>query len=311
MALKFKDKSSAIGGPVLLIVLLVLSIAMVTLYAREGERGPLHSAQSAMSALSAPFGFVGSLAGSAGDSAGDALANTTASDGSLNGLKKQNEELRSMISQLEEYKQEAQRLQGLLGIKEANALDTISARVINRSSQSWNQVITIDKGENDGVQSGLPVVGSTGLIGQVIATTPFTADVRLLVDQQSGVAVLVQSNRAEGIVRGSFEGLLYLEDIASDAEVKQGDVVVTSGLGGGFSRGLIVGNVVKVEQKQGDASRKIIVAPNATTGSLEEVLVVTKVNSEGAAAEAPAPAAAAPNGAASDKNATTANGGDR
>ncbi|MEG2261969.1 MAG: rod shape-determining protein MreC [Raoultibacter sp.] len=306
MALKFNEKSSAISGPVLLIVLLVLSIAMVTLYAREGANGLLHTVQNATSAISAPFGFVGSLAGSAGDSAGKAVGNATASDASLNGLKQQNEELRSMISQLEEYKHEAQRLQGLLDIKEANVLETVSARVIGRSSQSWNQVITIDQGENAGVQSGLCVMGPTGLVGQVIATTPFTADVRLLTDQQSGVAALVQSNRAEGIVRGSLEGLLYLEDVTTDAEIKVGDVVVTSGLGGGFARGLIVGNVVKVEQKQGDATRKIIVTPNATTKSLEEVLVVTKMGSEGAAAES---AAAAPASGASTKQTNTPDGG--
>ncbi|MEG0619587.1 MAG: rod shape-determining protein MreC [Raoultibacter sp.] len=292
MALKFKEKS-AIGGPVLLIVLLVASLAMVTLYAREGEHGPLHTIQAATSAAATPFGFVGSLIGSAGNSAGEAVQNATATDNSLNGLKQQNEELRSNISQLEEYKQEAQRLEGLLALKDANALETIGARVINRSSDSWNQVITIDQGSAQGVQSGLPVMGPTGLIGQVISTTPFTANVRLLVDQQSGVAVLVQASRAEGIVRGSLEGLLYLEDIAADAPVNVGDVVVTSGLGGGYFRGLIVGEVVKVEQKQGDATRRIIVAPNASTSALEEVLVVSKMNSEGAAA-APTPVATTP-----------------
>ncbi|MEG0071698.1 MAG: rod shape-determining protein MreC [Raoultibacter sp.] len=291
MALKFKEKS-AIGGPVLLIVLLVISTAMVTLYAREGEHGVLHTVQNTTSALVAPFGFVGSLIGSAGDFAGESVGNATASDNSLNGLKQQNEELRSMISRLEEYKQEAQRLEGLLAIKDANALETVSAQVINRSGESWNQVITINQGAASGVQSGLPVMGPTGLIGQVIATTPFTADVRLLVDQQSGVAVLVQASRAEGIVRGSLEGLLYLEDVAADAPVTVGDVVVTSGLGGGYFRGLIVGEVVKIEQKQGDATRKIVIAPNAKTSALEEVLVVTKMNSEGAAA-APTPAAPA------------------
>ena len=97
--------------------------------------------------------------------------------------------------------------------------------------------------------------------------------------------MLVQSSRAEGIVRGSLEGLLYLEDLQSTAEVKAGDVIVTSGLGGSFFRGIIVGEVVSVEQQAGDTSPVIVVSPNADASSFEEVLVVTAVGNAGAADE--------------------------
>ena len=92
---------------------------------------------------------------------------------------------------------------------------------------------------------------------------------------------MVQSSRAEGIVRGSLEGLLYLEDLDADAVVNPGDVVVTSGLGGSYTRGLIIGRVVKVDASQGDATRRVVVSPNDTTGTLEEVLVVFGVGADG------------------------------
>ena len=83
---------------------------------------------------------------------------------------------------------------------------------------------------------------------------------------------------------GSLEGLLYLEDISTDANVQVGDVVVTSGLGGSYTRGLIVGQVVRIDQRQGESTRRIVVSPNENAGPLQEVTVVSTVGSQGAAA---------------------------
>lgn len=283
MSLKFRGNAAALGGPVVFIVLLALSLVIVTVYSREGEGGPVHSLQNAFSAIVAPVSAVGEGAGAAGDALSDAVANAMVEETTLSGLRDQNAELRSLVARLEEYRQEAQRLQGLLDLRDQYDLSTTAARVVGRSGDSWNEVVTIDKGSEDGVSAGLPVMAGSGLVGQVIATTPHTADVRLLTDQQSGVAVLVQSNRAEGIVRGSFEGLLYLESLPANTEVKVGDVIVTSGLGGSFFRGLVVGEVVSVEQEPGDTAPVIVVNPNADASSFEEVLVVTSVGDASAA----------------------------
>ena len=84
-------------------------------------------------------------------------------------------------------------------------------------------------------------------------------------------------------MRGSLEGLLYLENLDADAAVNPGDVVVTSGLGGSYAPGLIIGTVVKVDTRQGESTRRVIVSPNDTTGALEEVLVVFGVGAVGEA----------------------------
>lgn len=279
MASQTPKKGFSPGGQVLLAIFLVVSLACVVVYAREGEEGPLHTSQSFLSSASSPFKAAGASVSGVVDNVGDAVENVTASDETLQGLREQNKQLRSIIAQLEEYRQEAERLDGLLKMKDSYDLDAVGARVIGRTGNSWNQIITIDKGTSDGVEAGLSVMGSHGLVGQVISATATTADVRLLVDQQSGVAAMVQSSREEGIVRGSLEGLLYLENIDSDARVEVDDVIITSGLGGSHAKGLIIGTVSKIEQKQGDVTRTIIIAPNGDTGPMEEVLVVLQASS--------------------------------
>ncbi len=284
MALKGQQSTDTLKGRVLLAVLLVISLTCVIVYAREGSGGPLHTVQSAVSGIMSPVKVVGGAIGAGTEAAGSAVQDATASPETLDALRQQNEELREQIAQLEEYRQTAERLEALLKLRDTYALETVSARIIGKSSNSWSQVVTIDQGTNNNVVSGMTVMGPNGVVGQVIAATPFTADVRLLQDSQSGVAVVVQSTRAEGIVRGSLEGLLYLEDISVDSPVVVGDVIVTSGLGGSYDRGLIVGMVVRVDQTQDGATRKIVVKPNSETGSLQEVLIVLKMNSQGALA---------------------------
>lgn len=281
MALNFQNNGSATLRRVLLVVFLVASVALMTLYAREGDSGVLHTVQNAASGLSAPFKLAGAAVGSAADSASEGLDDMTADEGTLSGLRKSNAELRDLLAQADEYKQEAERLQGLLEMKKLYDIDGVGARVVGRSTDAWSQTIDIDVGEADGVDSGMTVMGASGAVGQVSAVQAHRATVRLLTDPNSGAAALVQSSRAEGIVRGSLDGLLYLENVDMDVEVNPGDVVVTSGLGGSYAKGLIIGMVVKVDARQGEATRRIVVSPNDDARALEEVLVVKGLGASG------------------------------
>lgn len=265
---------------VLLIGLIVTSVVMMTVYGREGETGPLHTLQSAVSGAVSPLRIVGGSIESATSTVGDTVDNITADQSTLSGLREYNEQLVQQYSQMEEYKQEAQRLQKLLDLKDTYQIEGTGARVIGRSSEAWSQTVIINKGSDDGVFTGQTVMGTSGVVGQIVSTSSHTATVRLLTDPQSGAAAMVQSSRAEGILRGSLVGLLYLEDLDADAEVNVGDVVVTSGLGGSYARGLIIGTVVKVDAQQGDTSRRAVVSPNDAISTLEDVLVVSSVGSD-------------------------------
>ena len=274
------------SGNVLLIVLLVVSLICTAVYNAEGEGGPLHAVQSAARIIASPLSTAG-----AGIQAAETAATTTIEDlkadpNTVSELKEQNEQLRQMVAELEEYRQEAERLQGIQKLSDTYGIEGMTCHVIGISGDSWNRVLTVDKGSDSGISVGLPVIGATGLVGQVKSTTATTADVRLLQDSSSGVAVMIQSSRAEGLLKGNIDGLLYLENVDADVEVKVGDTIVTSGLGGGYFRGLIVGTVVRVEDGNGQAVRQIVVAPNDSVSGLEEVMVVTSVSSKKNAADA-------------------------
>ena len=265
---------------VLLIGLIVASVVMMTVYGREGETGPLHTLQSAVSGAVSPLRIVGGSIESATSTVGDTVDNITADQSTLSGLREYNEQLVQQYSQMEEYKQEAQRLQKLLDLKDTYQIEGTGARVIGRSSEAWSQTVIINKGSDDGVSTGQTVMGTSGVVGQIVSTSSHTATVRLLTDPQSGAAAMVQSSRAEGLLRGSLVGLLSVEDLDADAEVNVGDVIVTSGLGGSYARGLIIGTVVKVDAQQGDTSRRAVVSPNDAISTLEDVLVVSSVGSD-------------------------------
>lgn len=281
MVHNFKDNGTMPVQRVLLVVLLALSLVLVAAYSREGEDGLLHDIQGAVQSAVSPLKLAGASAGAAAEDVGESLEDITASADTVTALKEQNAALIQMLAQSEEYRQEAERLQALLDLKDVYDIEGVSARVIGRSTDAWNQTVTIDVGSDDGVESGLTVMGAYGVIGQVISTGPSSSTVRLITDPQSGAAAMLQATRAEGIVRGSIDGLLYLENIEADVQVAVGDIVLTSGLGGSYTRGLLIGLVVSVEGNVGDASRRIVVSPNETASNLEEVIVVFSATAKG------------------------------
>lgn len=289
MALNLNDKRIPFGGQfnstMLLVLLLVISLVLVVVYAREGEEGPLHTIQDSTSALSSPLSSIGAASSSLAASATASLEDLTADGQTMNQLQESNSTLSQMVVELEEYRQEANRLESLIGLHDAYGFTSVAARVTGYSSDSYNRIITIDVGSASGATEGLPVMGTTGVVGQVISVSTYSSQVRLLNDAQSGVAVMLQSSRSEGILSGSVEGVLYLEGVDEGVEVTEGEAVITSGLGGGYFRGLVIGTVSKVEQRQGDATRTIVITPNASFDNISEVLVVLGMSNNGAADE--------------------------
>lgn len=177
------------------------------------------------------------------------------------------------MATLEEAALENQRLTSLLGFVQTNGLKTLGARVIGQPTD-YSRVITIDRGSADGVTVAMPVVGAAGVVGQTIEVTAHTAQVRLITDADSGVAALIQTNRAAGIVRGSVEGVLELDFVGRDTVVKVGDLVVTSGIGGIYPKGLLIGEVTKIENLPSNLYQTIRLAPAGDFSKLEEVLVL-------------------------------------
>jgi rod shape-determining protein MreC len=258
----------------------VFSLALITIWSYEGgasteASGPLHTIRSSLSAVITPFDTASSYLGSATQTIGDAVADATASPATLTELQAQNAELAALVMQLEEYRLENERLTVLLQLADAYSLDYTAAHIIKTSIDSWDQTITIDKGSRDGIAVGMPVMSPNGLIGQIESVGPFTAQVRLLTDQNSGVSVFIQSNRTEGVLSGSLEGLLYLNYIPLDVEVKPGDAIITSGAGGVYPKGILIGEVTSVTYSPSDVYQTIVVKPMVRVRYYEEVLILT------------------------------------
>lgn len=140
-------------------------------------------------------------------------------------------------------------------------------------------------GSASGLTVGMPVMASNGVIGQITECGATTSTVRLITDENSSVSAMIQSSRAQGMLVGSATGQLTLDMIANDQTVNVGDVVVTSGLGGVFPKGLPLGKVTNVESTPGSLYLEITVEAFASTENFEEVIVITSLT-EGQSATA-------------------------
>lgn len=267
-------------GGIAAIVLSIISFVLITLWSYEGgisvdASGPLHSMRSALSTLITPLDYASSLLGSSAETVGTAVGDLTASEETLSQLKDHNEELAALVMQLEEYRLENERLKELLELSDAYSLESTAAHILRPSVDSLNQAIIIDKGTADGIAVGMPVMSPNGLIGQIESVSAYTAQVRLLTDPNSGVAVFLQANRSEGVLTGSVDRLLYLNYIALDVEVVPGDVVVSSGAGGVYPKGIVIGEVTSVTSSPSDVYQTIVVKPSARVKYYEEIMVLT------------------------------------
>jgi rod shape-determining protein MreC len=175
---------------------------------------------------------------------------------------------------LEAYLQ-YQRLQRLLNFREQTPLDVVAAEVVGRDSNSWTEIIYINRGTHDKVAKGYPVVTHDGIVGQVIHAAPALSQVMLLTDFRSGVDALVQRTRASGVVTGRGRDLAALKFLPVGADIQPGDRLISSGMGGVFPKGLIIGAVTD-HSLNGRQGQQVEIQPNVDFSHLEEVLVLVK-----------------------------------
>lgn len=190
-------------------------------------------------------------------------------------LIEENRSLRAVLTQSDEVRLENERLRRLLDFKEDQEIPTLSARVIAEDASSWFRTVMIDKGLEHGVSEGMPVVVAEGVVGRVIRSSPRFARVLLVTDASSAVASLLQRNRARGVCRGQGERLVF-DFVLRQEEVQVDDRVVTSGMGGVFPKGLVVGHVSSVERQEFGLFQAIEVIPAVDFSHLEEVLVLLR-----------------------------------
>jgi rod shape-determining protein MreC len=166
------------------------------------------------------------------------------------------------------------RLEALLDLKRQVALPIIGARVIAYDPSLWSRCALLDQGRDQGVKNGLPVLAPEGIVGRVVETYPGYSKVMLIVDRNSGAEAMVQRTRVRGILQGKGGNRCSLDFVPKSADVQPGDLVLASGLGGIYPKGLVFGKVTAADKKKAGVFQEIEVTPAVDLSALEEVLVV-------------------------------------
>lgn len=199
----------------------------------------------------------------------------------LQGVQEENERLKQDVewlkgenNQLREAAAATERLKGLLQFKEQALPTLVAAQVIGRDATNWYRAVILNKGASDGIQPDMGVITPAGVVGRVVKTNSATSIVLLVTDPNNAIAGLIQRTRDEGIVEGTHQGLAKLKYIPLLSSVREGDRVVTSGLVGGFPRGLALGTITRIGKEEGALFQSAELKPEVDVSRLEEVLII-------------------------------------
>ena len=191
-------------------------------------------------------------------------------------LKEETQLLLEQISRLREYEHGNRELRKLLGFREQGDIGKVSigAEVIGRNPVNWYRTIVIDRGERDGIKRGMVVVSGEGLVGRVKEVGPAISQVMLILDERSSVSAIIQRTREHGIVQGRLTDILRMKYLSGKTEVIRGDIVRSSGLGGVYPKGVLIGTVANVERADYGLTMSAEVLPAVDFSRLENVLVI-------------------------------------
>ncbi len=191
-------------------------------------------------------------------------------------LRAENERLANENAGLREAERENLELRQLIDIRGVSEDEIfVDANVFSREPNNAKDVIAIDRGRVDGLQEGMIVLTMQGsLIGSISRVLDDFAWVTLITDPDSAVSGIIQESRAQGVLIGSADGILTMEFVVETADVKEGDLVLTSGVSGSHPAGELIGKVVEVEGTAQELFQNVRVQPLADLSSLEHVLVL-------------------------------------
>lgn len=191
-------------------------------------------------------------------------------------LEAENARMQAQIVELQQQLVEFEILSALLEFARANPeYQYIGASIIGRDPSPFLNYIIINRGADDGLRRGMPVVTQNGLAGRVVQVTASAARVSLISDPITRINVRIEPSRASGVLLGSITGDLTLEQIPQDADVNPGNLILTSGLGGTYPANIIVGQVTSVRSRENALFQSASVQPVTDFSDLSIVLVIT------------------------------------
>ncbi|MFO7915535.1 MAG: rod shape-determining protein MreC [Candidatus Krumholzibacteriales bacterium] len=242
-----------------LAIAVILSILMLNL----DEESKVHSAREFSSFLLAPV-----------EKAQKYFAD-------LDSLRAENDKLREVVaalsyerSRLLHFKQERERMRNLLNFRRDSHYRFLPCEVIAMSSNVYHHSVTVDRGSNDGILKGMPVVGYRGVVGRIIQVFPSSSRVILINNNSVSVSCRDRRSRVIGVLRWDYGNYFNLDYVSKDEDVMVGDTLVTSGLGKAFPGGFPVGIVFSIRDEEERVSRRVRVVSMADLGTVEELFIV-------------------------------------
>jgi len=192
-------------------------------------------------------------------------------------FKEEAESLRARYIEEEELIKENKRLKSLLDLKQSMKYPSVAAKVIGRDPSQWSSIIIIDKGEKDGLKTGMPVVSASSVLGRILETGKDTSKVMLLNDPAFSVAALIERSRESGLISGTLHGKCRMRYLAPEADIRVGDKVLTSDISSSFPGGFLIGEVLRIEENLEGPTMECVVLPAASLSQVEEVLIIKNI----------------------------------
>ena len=263
------------------VFLIIVVLLLVSIHMTGFERPGLSQGEAFLRNLIAPLQSGVMVIGQKTD-------NFTSQIFSFTSFRKENERLKEEVDRLTvennvliEYRQENARLRKLLGLEElvGNQFSLASARVTARDVENLHQTLIIDKGAQDGLVKDMPVINDQGLVGRIINVTETTSEVLLILDREGAVGAIGQQTRVPGVVEGLGPNSdeLQMIHVAVEAPLAVNQVIVTSGYGGIFPKGLRIGYVKEIVPEGNGLMKRAVIQPFVDFNRLEEIMVVTGV----------------------------------
>lgn len=250
----------------------LLSIALMVL---DHRRNHLEYLRSTLAVLLYPVQYLAALPVLLSESAGNAIINRNQLQSERDRLEEENLLLRARLQKFEALEAENMRLRGLLDSSFKVGDRVLIAELIAVEQDPFRQQVLINKGETSGAFEGQPVLDANAVVGQVTHINPFTASVLLITDAAHALPVQVNRNGLRTIALGTgLINRLELPHLPNNADIQVGDLLVTSGLGGGFPPGYPVAEVIEVRRVPGQPFAAVIAQTAAHLDRIREVLLV-------------------------------------
>jgi rod shape-determining protein MreC len=253
------------------IIIIIIAISLIILalggYLSPLARVVLNPFISAQTWLSTRFQAIQTLINTPADVTALRLRNLE--------LEAENARLQVQIIELQEQVAETEVLSTLVDYARSRPENRyVAAAVIGRDYSPFFQYLIINKGSDQGLRRGMPVVTEQGLVGQIAAVSSVASRVQLINDAGSSVNVIIQPSEAEAVLVGDVTGEVTLEMIPQNANIQPGDLIITSGLGGNYPQNLVIGQVNSIRSRDFDLFQSTSVQPAVNYRQLEIVLII-------------------------------------